>query len=167
MRRAAEGWRSTDLWSRRRGGRSLTAAGVAFEIVPGITAALACAADTAIPLTHRDESRTVRFVTGHTKDWHARTGLRGARAFGRDIGGVYGRPHIAVARGRAGAPRLRSDHTGRRLGGARRHAPSAYPDGHFARTGDERTDLEHWQSWPSADWRSGRSSYRTYPRRLP
>jgi uroporphyrin-III C-methyltransferase / precorrin-2 dehydrogenase / sirohydrochlorin ferrochelatase len=47
---------------------ALAAAGVAFEIVPGITAALACAADAAIPLTHRDQSRAVTLVTGHTKD---------------------------------------------------------------------------------------------------
>ncbi len=54
-----------------RGGEeaeALAMADVTFEIVPGITAALACAADAAIPLTHRDESRSVTLVTGHTKD---------------------------------------------------------------------------------------------------
>jgi uroporphyrin-III C-methyltransferase/precorrin-2 dehydrogenase/sirohydrochlorin ferrochelatase len=54
-----------------RGGEeaeALAAAGVTFEIVPGITAALACAADAGIPLTHRDASRAVTLVTGHTKD---------------------------------------------------------------------------------------------------
>ena len=33
-----------------------------------VTAALACAAQAAIPLTHRDAARTVTFATGHTKD---------------------------------------------------------------------------------------------------
>jgi uroporphyrin-III C-methyltransferase/precorrin-2 dehydrogenase/sirohydrochlorin ferrochelatase len=54
-----------------RGGEeaeALAEAGVAFEIVPGITAALACAADAGVPLTHRDASRSVTLVTGHTKD---------------------------------------------------------------------------------------------------
>lgn len=54
-----------------RGGEeaeALAEADVAFEIVPGITAALACAADAGIPLTHRDVSRSVTLVTGHTKD---------------------------------------------------------------------------------------------------
>jgi uroporphyrin-III C-methyltransferase/precorrin-2 dehydrogenase/sirohydrochlorin ferrochelatase len=54
-----------------RGGEEAEAlhrAGIAYEIVPGITAALACAAQARIPLTHRDASRLVTFVTGHTKD---------------------------------------------------------------------------------------------------
>jgi uroporphyrin-III C-methyltransferase/precorrin-2 dehydrogenase/sirohydrochlorin ferrochelatase len=54
-----------------RGGEeaeALAEAGVAVEIVPGITAALACAADAGIPLTHREVSRSVTLVTGHTKD---------------------------------------------------------------------------------------------------
>jgi uroporphyrin-III C-methyltransferase/precorrin-2 dehydrogenase/sirohydrochlorin ferrochelatase len=54
-----------------RGGEeaeALAEAGIPCEIVPGITAALACAAQAGIPLTHREAARTVTFATGHTKD---------------------------------------------------------------------------------------------------
>lgn len=44
---------------------ALRTAGVAFEIVPGISAAQAAAAAAAIPLTRRAEARRVQFVTGH------------------------------------------------------------------------------------------------------
>ncbi len=43
----------------------LRAAGIPYEIVPGITAALAAAAAAEVPLTHRDDSSAVALVTGH------------------------------------------------------------------------------------------------------
>ncbi|MCF3631208.1 siroheme synthase CysG [Thalassospiraceae bacterium LMO-SO8] len=43
----------------------LKARGIAVDVVPGITAALAAAAALGVSLTHRDQARSVRFVTGH------------------------------------------------------------------------------------------------------
>jgi uroporphyrinogen III methyltransferase/synthase len=64
-----------------RGGEeaeALAAAGIPFEIIPGVTAALGAAAFAGIPLTHRSYASAVAFVAGHEDsakkesavDWH-------------------------------------------------------------------------------------------------
>lgn len=65
-----------------RGGEEvadLEAAGVAVEVVPGVTAATGCAAEALLPLTHRDHASAVSFVAGQLKgldeqDWRGLAG---------------------------------------------------------------------------------------------
>jgi uroporphyrinogen III methyltransferase / synthase len=58
-----------------RGGEeaeALADAGIAFEVVPGVTTPLGIAAYSGIPLTHREHTSVVTFVTGHdvgSIDW--------------------------------------------------------------------------------------------------
>jgi uroporphyrinogen III methyltransferase/synthase len=78
--RASRGWKVVrlkggDPFIFGRGGEeieALAAAGIPFEIVPGVTTPLGIAAYTGVPLTHREHTSAVTFVTGHNVeaiDW--------------------------------------------------------------------------------------------------
>jgi len=89
-----------------RGGEeveAVRAAGLTVEVVPGVSAALGCAAEAMLPLTHRDWSSAVSFVAGQCKglsdqDW---SGLAGQ---GRTLV-IY----MGVANARAIADKLMAD----------------------------------------------------------
>jgi uroporphyrinogen III methyltransferase/synthase len=76
IERAQRGWtvvrlKGGDPFIFGRGGEemeALAAAGIPFEIVPGVTTPLGLAAYTGVPLTHREHTSAVTFVTGHRVD---------------------------------------------------------------------------------------------------
>lgn len=93
-----------------RGGEELEflrAHGIGYEVVPGITAALACAAYAGIPLTHRDHAQSVRFVTAHAKadddglDWTGFAREKQTLAFYMGISGLERVRARLLAHGRA------------------------------------------------------------------
>jgi len=70
-------------------GEALRAAGIEFEVVPGVTAGVAATAYAGIPVTHRNEASAVAFVTGHEDpekeesaiDWQALARFPGTLVF--------------------------------------------------------------------------------------
>lgn len=61
-----------------RGGEEaeeLVKVGISFEVVPGITSAVAVPAYAGIPITHRDSNSMVTFITGHEDPTKEETGL--------------------------------------------------------------------------------------------
>jgi uroporphyrin-III C-methyltransferase/precorrin-2 dehydrogenase/sirohydrochlorin ferrochelatase len=93
-----------------RGGEELEylrAHGIPFEVVPGITAAVACGAYAGIPLTHRDHAQSVRLVTAHcgdsldTLDWAALAQERQTVALYMGVAGLGTIRERLLAHGRA------------------------------------------------------------------
>jgi uroporphyrin-III C-methyltransferase / precorrin-2 dehydrogenase / sirohydrochlorin ferrochelatase len=80
-----------------RGGEELeflAAHRIPFEVVPGITAALACGAYAGVPLTHRNHAQSLRLVTAHcgesidSLDWGALAQERQTVAFYMGVAGL-------------------------------------------------------------------------------
>lgn len=95
-----------------RGGEELEflrAHGIPYEVVPGVTAALACAAYAGIPLTHRDHAQSVRFVTAHGRgdddglDWAGFAREKQTLAFYMGVAGLERVRERLLAHGRDAA----------------------------------------------------------------
>jgi uroporphyrinogen III methyltransferase/synthase len=94
-----------------RGGEeaeALAAAGVPFEVVPGVTAGVAAPAYAGIPVTHRDAASAVAFVTGHEDpekeetalDWDALARFPGTLVLYMGIGNLAAIAERLIAAGR-------------------------------------------------------------------
>lgn len=90
---------------------ALREAGIEFEVVPGVTAALGATAFAGIPLTHRQFASAVALVTGHeqpgkpdgTLDWDALARFPGTLVFFMGIARLGAIAEALVARGKDGA----------------------------------------------------------------
>ncbi|HEX6665410.1 MAG TPA: uroporphyrinogen-III C-methyltransferase [Solirubrobacterales bacterium] len=94
-----------------RGGEeaeALRAAGIEFEVVPGVTAGVAASAYAGIPVTHRDDASAVAFVTGHEDpekpesalDWKALARFPGTLVFYMGVKRLADNAAALIAAGR-------------------------------------------------------------------
>ena len=137
-----------------RGGEEalvLRAAGIPFEIVPGITAGIAAPATPGIPVTHRELASGVAFVTGHedgTLDWAALAAFPGTLVF---YMGVKALPRIAerlVAGGRPADEPVAVVERGTLPG--QRTVVATLADVAAARGGHPRARRSRWSAtWPA------------------
>ena len=167
-----------------RGGEeaeALAAAGVPFEVVPGVTAGVAAPAYAGIPVTHRDAASAVAFVTGHEDpekpesalDWDALARFPGTLVL---YMGIKNLPLIAERLTAAGrdpqepaAVVERGTHPGTAHG--RRHARRHRRAGRRPRASARRRS-RWWGRWPGCARRSpgssgGRSTARSWRSRAP
>lgn len=97
-----------------RGGEeaeALREAGIQFTVVPGITAGVAASAYAGIPVTHRDASSAVAFVTGHEDpdkpdsalDWSALARFPGTLVFYMGVRRLGAIAEQLIAHGRHGS----------------------------------------------------------------
>ena len=93
-----------------RGGEELEvlrAHGIPFEVIPGITAAVACAAYAGIPLTHREHAQSLRLLTAHAQDgdaehdWATLSQANQTLAFNMGVSGLARLRDNLIAHGRA------------------------------------------------------------------
>jgi uroporphyrinogen III methyltransferase / synthase len=96
-----------------RGGEealALREAGIAYEVVPGVTAGVAAAAYAGIPVTHRGLASAVALVTGHedpdkdvdtTLDWPALAAFPGTLVFYMGVRALPNIAHSLIAAGRS------------------------------------------------------------------
>ncbi len=92
-------------------GEALRAAGVEFEVVPGVTAGVAATAYAGIPVTHRDDASAVAFVTGHEDpekdesalDWDALASFPGTLVFYMGVKRLQENAAALIADGRDAA----------------------------------------------------------------
>lgn len=93
-----------------RGGEeleALQAEGIAFEVVPGITAATACAAYAGIPLTHREYAQSLHILTARARngeaehDWAALAKAQQTLVFYMGVSGLSHVRERLIAHGRS------------------------------------------------------------------